>query len=281
METGVGPTGVASNALFEARIESRNGTNGKGGRTDCSGRVGVIDASLGFIVSTLPWWLAPSLIRLAVLVVGTAFDETYVNRTTVPTAAIATHIHVFVAGEVSVHADAGLAVGAESAATDSVTGAATTDAGIGGGGDGISGGPERGAARTANERGMNADGGGQQTAERRPTEPDRPTATPPHGPTRAVATTDRRSTTRARNRPPPSRPNEESSRSSCVGRDGAGSRDVSIRIVSARIVYSSASRVRELESHRATPPSRGRGVDGVERIGQRIATTCEFIIYRL
>ena len=74
------------------------------------------DVSLGFIVSTLPWWLAAPLVQLAVLVVGMALDETYVNRTTVLTAAIATHIHIFVAGEagvlVSVYADAGLAVGA-------------------------------------------------------------------------------------------------------------------------------------------------------------------------
>ncbi|ADB63845.1 hypothetical protein Htur_5214 (plasmid) [Haloterrigena turkmenica DSM 5511] len=76
----------------------------------------MIDVSLGFILSSLPWWLAAPLVQLAVLVVGMALDETYVNRTTVLMGALATHIHIFVAGEagllVSIYADAGLAVGA-------------------------------------------------------------------------------------------------------------------------------------------------------------------------
>lgn len=76
----------------------------------------MIDVSLGFLLSSLPWWVAAPLIQLAVLVVGMALDETYVNRTTILTGALATHIHIFVAGEagllVSLYADAGLAVGA-------------------------------------------------------------------------------------------------------------------------------------------------------------------------
>ncbi|NUC74845.1 hypothetical protein HTZ84_21510 [Haloterrigena sp. SYSU A558-1] len=76
----------------------------------------MIDVSLGFLLSSLPWWLAAPLIQIAVLVVGMALDETYVNRTTVLMGALAAHIHIFVAGEagllVSIYADAGLAVGA-------------------------------------------------------------------------------------------------------------------------------------------------------------------------
>ncbi|WP_339106505.1 hypothetical protein [Haloterrigena salinisoli] len=76
----------------------------------------MIDVSLGFLLSSLPWWVAAPVIQLAVLVVGMALDETYVNRTTILTGALATHIHIFVAGEagllVSLYADAGLAVGA-------------------------------------------------------------------------------------------------------------------------------------------------------------------------
>ncbi|WP_126665039.1 hypothetical protein [Haloterrigena salifodinae] len=76
----------------------------------------MIDVSLGFLLSSLPWWLAAPLIQIAVLVVGMALDETYVNRTTILMGALATHIHIFVAGEagllVSIYADAGLAVGA-------------------------------------------------------------------------------------------------------------------------------------------------------------------------
>lgn len=98
------------------RIESRNGTNVKAVGTDFPTRADVIDESLGFIVSSLPWWLAAPILQLTVLTVGMALDETYVNRTTVLTGAIATHIHVFVAGDagilVSVYADLGLVIGA-------------------------------------------------------------------------------------------------------------------------------------------------------------------------
>ncbi|UHQ95299.1 hypothetical protein [Haloterrigena alkaliphila] len=76
----------------------------------------MIDESLGFIVSSLPWWLAAPILQLTVLTVGMALDETYVNRTTVLTGAIATHVHIFVAGDagilVSVYADLGLIIGA-------------------------------------------------------------------------------------------------------------------------------------------------------------------------
>ncbi|WP_440767412.1 hypothetical protein [Natronorubrum sp. DTA7] len=72
--------------------------------------------SFGLFVSSLPWWLAAPLLQLAVLVVGMALDETYVNRTTILTGAIATHMHIFVAGDVGVlvalYADIGLLVGA-------------------------------------------------------------------------------------------------------------------------------------------------------------------------
>ncbi|WP_436346932.1 hypothetical protein [Natronorubrum sp. FCH18a] len=71
--------------------------------------------SLGLFVSSLPWWLAAPLLQIAVLVVGMALDETYVNRTTILTGAIATHMHIFVAGDVgllvALYADIGLAIG--------------------------------------------------------------------------------------------------------------------------------------------------------------------------
>ncbi len=64
----------------------------------------------------LPWWLAAPLLQLVVLVFGMALDETYVNRATVLTAAIAVQVHTLVAGDVGllvgIYADAGLVVGA-------------------------------------------------------------------------------------------------------------------------------------------------------------------------
>lgn len=78
--------------------------------------MGVIDVYPGVLLSSLPWWLAAPLIQLSVLVFGMALDETYVNRTTVLTGAIAVHIHGFVAGDVGLlvglYADVGLLVGA-------------------------------------------------------------------------------------------------------------------------------------------------------------------------
>ncbi|WP_226007351.1 hypothetical protein [Natrinema salinisoli] len=78
--------------------------------------MGVIDVYPGVLFSSLPWWVAAPLIQLAVLVFGMALDETYVNRTTVLTGAIAVHIHGFVAGDVGLlvglYADIGLFVGA-------------------------------------------------------------------------------------------------------------------------------------------------------------------------
>ncbi|SDK93437.1 hypothetical protein [Natronorubrum texcoconense] len=72
--------------------------------------------SLGLFVSSLPWWLAAPLLQIAVLVVGMALDETYVNRTTILTGAIAAHMHIFVAGDagflVALYADVGLVIGA-------------------------------------------------------------------------------------------------------------------------------------------------------------------------
>ncbi len=98
------------------RIESRNGTNVKGTGPTPLGYVGVIDVYSGVLLSSLPWWLAAPLIQLAVLVFGMALDETYVNRTTVLTGAIAVLIHGFVAGDVGLlvglYADVGLLVGA-------------------------------------------------------------------------------------------------------------------------------------------------------------------------
>ena len=76
----------------------------------------MIDASLGLVISSLPWWLAAPLIQLSVLLFGMALDETYVNRTTVLTGAIAIHIHTFVAGDVGIlvglYGDFGLVIGA-------------------------------------------------------------------------------------------------------------------------------------------------------------------------
>ena len=78
--------------------------------------MGVIDVYPGVLLSSLPWWLAAPLIQLSVLVFGMALDETYVNRTTVLTGALAVHIHVFVAGDVGLlvglYADVGLVIGA-------------------------------------------------------------------------------------------------------------------------------------------------------------------------
>ncbi|MFC6769156.1 hypothetical protein, partial [Natrinema soli] len=78
--------------------------------------MGVIDVYYGVLFSSLPWWLAAPLIELSVLVFGMALDETYVNRTTVLTGAIAVHIHGLVAGDVGLlvglYADVGLLVGA-------------------------------------------------------------------------------------------------------------------------------------------------------------------------
>lgn len=74
------------------------------------------DAVPGLLFSTLPWWLAAPLVQLTVLVFGMALDETYVNRATVLTAAIAVQVHGLVAADVGVlvglYADAGLVVGA-------------------------------------------------------------------------------------------------------------------------------------------------------------------------
>lgn len=72
--------------------------------------------SLGLLVSSLPWWIAAPLIQIAVLIFGMALDETYVNRTTILTGAIAVHIHGFVAGDVGIlvglYGDFGLVIGA-------------------------------------------------------------------------------------------------------------------------------------------------------------------------
>ncbi|WP_238709594.1 hypothetical protein [Natronorubrum halophilum] len=74
-----------------------------------------IDASPGFLVSSLPWWLAAPVIQLVVLVFGMALDETYVNRVTILTGALAVQIHAFVAGDVGMlvglYGDLGLVIG--------------------------------------------------------------------------------------------------------------------------------------------------------------------------
>jgi len=76
----------------------------------------VIDVYPGVVLSSLPWWIAAPLVQLAILVAGMALDETYVNRTTVFTGAIAVHVHGLVAGDVGLlvglYADVGLVVGA-------------------------------------------------------------------------------------------------------------------------------------------------------------------------
>jgi len=70
----------------------------------------------GLVVDALPWWLAVVLAQLAILVFGMALDETYVNRATVFTAALAVYVHTLVASEVGVlvglYVDVGLVVGA-------------------------------------------------------------------------------------------------------------------------------------------------------------------------
>ncbi|WP_408957921.1 hypothetical protein [Natrinema sp. 74] len=76
----------------------------------------MIDVYPGVVLSSLPWWIAAPLVQLAILIAGMALDETYVNRTTVFTGAIAAHVHVLVAGDVGLlvglYADIGLVVGA-------------------------------------------------------------------------------------------------------------------------------------------------------------------------
>ena len=76
----------------------------------------MIDISLGLVINSLPWWIAVPLIQIEVLLFGMALDETYVNRTTVLTGAIAIHIHTFVAGDVGIlvglYGDFGLVIGA-------------------------------------------------------------------------------------------------------------------------------------------------------------------------
>ncbi len=70
----------------------------------------------GLVVDALPWWLAAALAQLAILVFGMALDETYVNRATVFTAALAVYVHTLLASEVGVlvglYVDVGLVVGA-------------------------------------------------------------------------------------------------------------------------------------------------------------------------
>lgn len=74
------------------------------------------DVYTGLLLSSLPWWLAAPLVQIVILVFGMALDETYVNRATVFTGAVAVSVHTFVAGEagllVGLYLDIGLIIGA-------------------------------------------------------------------------------------------------------------------------------------------------------------------------
>lgn len=71
---------------------------------------------LGLLIDALPWWIGAPLLQLTILVVGMALDETYVNRATVLTGALALYVHAVVAGDVGlmvgVYLDVGLVIGA-------------------------------------------------------------------------------------------------------------------------------------------------------------------------
>ncbi|MFC7215549.1 hypothetical protein ACFQO4_15850 [Saliphagus sp. GCM10025334] len=70
----------------------------------------------GLIFESLPWWIAAPLLQLGILVFGMALDETYVNRATVLTGAIALYTHSVIAGgvwmPVGLYLDAGIVIGA-------------------------------------------------------------------------------------------------------------------------------------------------------------------------
>ncbi|WP_312908782.1 hypothetical protein [Natronosalvus caseinilyticus] len=70
----------------------------------------------GLIFESLPWWIAAPLLQLGILVFGMALDETYVNRATVLTGAIALYTHSVIAGgvwmPVGLYLDIGVVIGA-------------------------------------------------------------------------------------------------------------------------------------------------------------------------
>ncbi len=69
----------------------------------------------GLIVESLPWWIAAPVLQLGILVFGMALDETYVNRATVLTGAIALYTHTVLAGgvwmPVGLYLDIGVIIG--------------------------------------------------------------------------------------------------------------------------------------------------------------------------
>ncbi|MFP8958288.1 hypothetical protein ACLI4Y_16335 [Natrialbaceae archaeon A-CW3] len=69
----------------------------------------------GLIVESLPWWIAAPVLQLGILVFGMALDETYVNRATVLTGAIALYTHTVLAGgvwmPVGLYLDIGVVIG--------------------------------------------------------------------------------------------------------------------------------------------------------------------------
>ena len=70
----------------------------------------------GLIFESLPWWIAAPLLQIGLLVFGMALDETYVNRATVLTGALALYTHSLIAGgvwmPVGLYLDIGLVIGA-------------------------------------------------------------------------------------------------------------------------------------------------------------------------
>lgn len=70
----------------------------------------------GMIFSSLPLMLAAFLLQVGILLFGMALDESYVNRVTVATGAIAVQVHIIAADStgplVGMYADIGLVIGA-------------------------------------------------------------------------------------------------------------------------------------------------------------------------
>lgn len=55
----------------------------------------------GLLIDVLPWWIAAPLTQIGLLVLGMALDETYVNRVTILTGALAVYVHTLYSGDVS------------------------------------------------------------------------------------------------------------------------------------------------------------------------------------
>ena len=76
----------------------------------------MVGVAPGMIFSSLPLMLAAFLLQVGILIFGMALDESYVNRATVATGAIAVQVHIIAADStgllVGLYADIGLLIGA-------------------------------------------------------------------------------------------------------------------------------------------------------------------------